>query len=243
MFSETFDLKRYPFDVQRLAIRIISRRPSAELLLLEDYDGGTSLDTTNFMQDNEWSIVKDLFDSTRSVDDLAKTNLRVIASETPPEYEKDAMARPKAKIAFYIARGYGYHLLNTFFPMFMLTLMAISGYVIDPIDAIGDRLAITTTIVLAIVLFQNGVDEKSPCVSYLTFQTKFKIFCCEVPLFLMVVQNFVANKLSAENPDVDWFTILAWIVLVGVLNVSFAIWAVVLAWTRQSPALLDAMPR
>ena len=53
VFSETFNLKKYPFDVQRLSIRLISRRPASELVFIADDDGGTSIDNTNFMEDNE----------------------------------------------------------------------------------------------------------------------------------------------------------------------------------------------
>ena len=98
----------------------------------------------------------------------------------------------------------------------------------DAAEGIGDKLAITTTIVLAIVLFQNGVDANAPKVSYLTFQVKYKIFCCEVPLFLMVVQNCVAAKFP-DNDNVNWYTLIAWAILLAVLNVSFVVWAFILA--------------
>jgi hypothetical protein len=58
VFSETFNLRLYPFDVQRLALRLISRRPRTELQFVADDDGGTNIDPANFMQDNEWSIVR-----------------------------------------------------------------------------------------------------------------------------------------------------------------------------------------
>lgn len=75
------ELLKFPFDVQRLSIRLISRRPSSELLLIPDDDGGTSVDSTNFMEDNEWSILTDLFDSSRG---SLKTNLCVFPTETNP---------------------------------------------------------------------------------------------------------------------------------------------------------------
>lgn len=237
VFSETFNLQKFPFDVQRLSIRLISRRPSSELLLIPDDDGGTSVDSTNFMEDNEWSILTDLFDSSRG---SLKTNLCVFPTETNPEYEKDGEPRSKVKISFYLSRGCGFHILNTFLPMFLLTMMAVASYFIDAVESVGDRLAITTTIVLAIVLFQNGVD--CPKVSYLTFQVKYKIFCCEIPLFLMVLQNCVASKFTSDgSDDVDWYTLIAWVVMFGVLNLSFMIWAMILAFTRGSPESIDEL--
>jgi hypothetical protein len=44
--------------------------------------------------------------------------------------------------------------------------------VVLPGDDVADRLALTFSMVLTVVLFQNGLDAQIPPISYLTFQEK-----------------------------------------------------------------------
>jgi hypothetical protein len=219
-FSETFMLHHYPFDVQRLAIRWISRRPQTELMFVNDPNGGSAIDANNFMQDNEWKLITRIFQSS--------TNLLPVIERTDPWVEKDDQSRSKVKICFCLQRGVFYHIMNTFVPMFLLTAMTGFSYVLDPEEATGDRLALTFTMILTITLFQNGVDEKSPAVAYLTFQNKYKFWCCELMTMLMLIQNAVASVHAKDRlgAKVDEQTFYAWVILFGLVHVCFTVWAV-----------------
>jgi hypothetical protein len=74
--------------------------------------------------------------------------------------------------------------------------------------------------ILAIVLFQNGVDAKSPAVSYLTLQNKFKFWCCELPTVLMLIQNIIAIVYE-DDKRYDDYSFFAWVGFFYLANLMF----------------------
>lgn len=145
----SFDLRRFPFDTQKLAIEIL---PGADESIL-------ALSLSEFSQGRiampEWNLAEEPYEA------------RIDRSIRP--YDADnAPLFSRAVFQINIERNWVYYFWRVILPLLTITVLSWSVLWMDRKD-IGSRLSISFTVLLTIVAFNLIVADALPRIDYLTF--------------------------------------------------------------------------
>ena len=179
--SSDFDLRRFPFDSQRLRMAIESFRYEETAMKFTTRAMTTLRNPSAFLPD--WSIehVGERFDS-----DVANPDARPYS-----QYNYEIQVRRKR----------GYYVWNVFLPLGFITLLAWTVFFISP-DDVSTRTTIAITALLTAIAFSLVVSGTRPRVSYLTYMdavflnTYFLIF---VATTAVIAAHFVIR--STSHPE------------------------------------------
>lgn len=233
-FTEQMNLQNYPFDSQRLCIRLILLRPyqlssksieehrlGEARFRVDDYARPSLCDPFNFAMDNQWNMLT--YNQDRSYRQIRKRASAGISSPwtcvrmgtqlttTHPKFDitpglPNRQVFSKLKISLAIKRRTLHFVYEHILPMFFLTLLSATSFAIEPDSP--DRLMVVTTFVLAVVLFNNGAMTYIPPISYTSWLGAYKLVCCEVPMALMMVQAVSVKAhegLGVKDLDLEEF--------------------------------------
>ncbi len=163
-FASKFQLACFPFDRQELTVAIRSHHPAHTIHLsmprnLLKYPSICRLD--NFVHDDEWMLGK-----------------RVLAYETR-SYTTDTLSVPPQIYASYhfkikIARKWTGYAWDIIVPISCLSLFSTTSLFV-PRTSLGERIAITLSMVLASLAFRSTFMQRIPVVSFLTTMDKIII--------------------------------------------------------------------
>lgn len=202
-------LKNFPVDVQELEIAVTSKIGLDELELVKD----------------EAKVSFIIFDATLTFRDQQKWKLfRLVTTKTEAIYEKNAdkKVRPnkhknmmkivKARKNFkpskivatcYAARRPGFYLMNAFFLVFLITMMALANFSIN-LKLPHFRLQTTYVILLTSISFKWVVNRSLPPISYLTSLDAYQIssicFICLLAVWHAIVG---APRLISTQASLD----------------------------------------
>lgn len=175
--SADFDLRRFPFDRQRLELAVESFRwPVDDLVFFADTEA------TGFAHDfsiPEWKI--------ENVDTRVEASL---ALRSP---------RPFSRIVLEIdvARKWGFYLWKILLPLVVIVALSWSIFWMSD-EAAVNRIRLTATGVLTIVAYQFVVSRDLPHIAYLTLLDKVMIVSFLL-LAITVVESLIVSRFQGND--------------------------------------------
>ncbi len=172
-----FDLRRFPFDRQRLELAVESFRwPADDLVLVAEPEA------TGFSHDfsiPEWRIerVGTRLESSRAL--------------------RSASAFSRIVLEIDVAREWGFYLWKIMLPLVIIVALSWSIFWMTD-ESIAGRTRITATGVLTIVAYQFVVGEDLPRIAYLTLLDKVMILSF-VLLAVTVVQSLIVAQYQQND--------------------------------------------
>ena len=82
--------------------------------------------------------------------------------------------------------------------MCLITLLTFTTFVVE-VDAVGDRLQITLTLLLTSVAFKYYVQQFLPTVSYLTFLDKYILACLIFQFCMAAIHNATSGLITSRE--------------------------------------------
>ncbi|XP_064653033.1 cys-loop ligand-gated ion channel-like isoform X2 [Lineus longissimus] len=182
-FSETLELKDFPLDVQELTLQIVSKRSNDEVELIEDRYRISAVNTTNFLDQDEWTLYKHVENATGDIQS---------------EFTSSKHKHSTIFFTCSVRRNPGYFGWNIFLILFLLVSLMFCSFAIVPTNP-QNRLTVTLTLLLTVVAFKFIVNQDLPAIPYLTYLDIY-IVSCIVLLVLQAIQNAF---ITAFNGDPD----------------------------------------
>jgi hypothetical protein len=171
------DLRRFPFDEQKMQIILEDKELTAEDLRyipLEDESGiDSSIAFTGWNIDG-WTAE-------------AKEHYYPVYNETYSQYV----------FTINISRIVLNSFFKTFLPVLIIMLIVMFSFIMDP-DKIMNRLTVVTSSLVATVMYHVSISNQIPPVGYLNMADKFMIFTYAI-LLAAVIMNVVMLELLEQN--------------------------------------------
>jgi len=127
--------------------------------------------------------------------------------ETLPEESTSGKIRPICKIIMTVRRKPAFHSYNVNMPLLVIQVMTLSSFCIDR-EEVADRLQISVTMMLTAIAFKLQISDEIPHLSYLTL-IGMLVLATFLFIFVIVIQNAVANTIFNEDQDRICFIICA----------------------------------
>jgi len=183
-FYDVMDMKQFPFDRQVLHVVIASEHPLTEMEYVQHPSGKS--DTMLYENLAEWSLY----------------NPRKATLLTPQTYH-DILGDSNVGFQRYILqirveRRYMYFVYNVFSPIFLMSVLSLTTWAINPTIA-GERLAATFTLLLSLIAFKFAIAQHIPLVPYLTYLDSYMCLA-----FLAMVTVAIQNAICAQLPEDPW---------------------------------------
>jgi hypothetical protein len=171
--TETFDLRRFPFDKQNVSL---------------DYFSAFGPDTVNFVLDErkigkfrDFSIAGWSFEGTS----VSKSVRSLELIERP-------VVGFSADLLF--SRHLGFYLWKVFIPLAFIVFMAWTVFWIDPAE-FGTQIGISTSSVITLVAFQLGLVSLLPKIAYTT-EVDVYILGCSGLIFIALGEAIITARLA-----------------------------------------------
>jgi len=193
-FMEPFDLGYYPWDCQRLTVRVaflcrLNGPCPVHIKPISETQGTEGLvDSSRFVFKNVFRLSSTLGlenDVVGAVDEKKK--------ERPNTF-------PAIAVTAFLHRRAEFHFYNLFCPMAAFLFMSFASLSV-PIDEVGDRLELTLTLVLTAAAYKLAVTSVSPEVAYNTLLDYYVLGCGGI-MTLLVVVNSIVGGIAAQQVEV-----------------------------------------
>lgn len=173
-----YDLRKFPFDRQKLEIHLESFA----------YDNG-SVELS--IRDEDLSLSADLHLAEWRVE---RIQARVETAERP--HSRPAFSR--AVVRLDVARESGFYLLKLWLPLSLIVALSWSVFWMSD-EALVNRVRVAATAFLTVVAYQFAIAGNLPKVSYLTLMDRLMILSFVLIAF-SVLQSMTSDKIRRENP-------------------------------------------
>lgn len=198
VFSQALNLDAFPIDIQALGVEVQSERCP---LVRGD-------------PENSKRLVRLFIDSTASTDapdfppvvvtensiTLANSYMNLLGciacvSTTDRDASKRQNVYSYVRACIVLQRKHHYFVQNLIAPSYVSTLLAMTSFFL-PTDELGDRLALTFTMLLTAAAYKIAAADQIPPVSEVTLMD-YQIHICTGFAFLVASQNVLASRLGA----------------------------------------------
>ncbi|CAH1779688.1 unnamed protein product [Owenia fusiformis] len=216
MFMETLELREFPFDIQDLAVTVVSDRIE-EVQIIQDRDEYSSVYRSDFADAQEWYLYSN-----------------VDVEETIAPYGH--RTRSALVVKMKAARRPKYFIWNNFFVTFVITALSFSTFAVIP-KLVQNRLQLSFTLLLTCVAYKFAVSQNLPKIPYLTYLDRYVLFGITTLALICVWHALVT--LFLEHPKVALMDMIVLITLASIFvlfNVTFAIYIYATFKRRQRSA-------
>jgi len=224
-FSEPYELKSFPFDVQALTLKMTSSipcevmqgsGPPKEILSFSELPSATSVvQVSNFGASNTYEL---------------SSRVKCTPGKTSAKQSTTGTVRPTFYMKMKVKRMASTYMWNFILPLFLIVLMTFSAWGIE-VGEVGERLSVSLTMVLTAIAMKLQVSDKLPTIYYTTFIDQYvtaSFFC----IFCVVAQNaligLVEDEEERQTLDGICFQTMLGAFLLG--NFFFMLYA---AWIRR----------
>ncbi|MEM3113272.1 MAG: hypothetical protein QXI33_02500 [Candidatus Pacearchaeota archaeon] len=170
--NSPIDLKRFPFDSQKMQIIIEDKKNTIErLVYVPNFEESGIDDSIAFAGWNidDWNME-------------TKEHYYPVYDET---YSQIIFSIPISKILIN-------SIIKTLLPVIFILLVTLSSFILDT-DKIPTRIAMVSSALVASVMFHVSLSNQIPAVSYLTFADKFMVLT-----YFVLLMSFAFNVLLLE---------------------------------------------
>jgi len=200
-FAELFELFNFPFDRQALTIDVRTKKlphlvhlamPASELEM-------GSFNVESFVHQGSWNLARHIWVwETRSL----PTETRNV----PP------VIYPQLKLRLRVVRKYSQYVNDVMLPQGLLSLMAMTSLLVGR-DSLGERLAITLTMVLSSIAFKTTISSLIPSIAYFTqldrylwynFLFLFLLILADITFMFCDLEFSSRMKGRLEAAGLDW---------------------------------------
>ena len=175
--STGLDLQDFPFDTQRLTIKLASFEYGPEDVV--------------FIEDEA---------TTGRVDDLFVGGWEVLSNSTDPDTDVlsvNTRQHTRLDHTIVVKRNWGYFIWKFVLPLSFIVLMGWSAFWIDP-DAIAPQIGVATASVFSLVAFLIGLRGVLPPVNYLTRIDEL-VISATVLVFLALGEAIITTRLARNG--------------------------------------------
>ncbi len=174
------DLKKFPFDSQKMQIIIEDKTNTIDELIYEKDLEQTGIDDS--IAFTGWNLENWTVD--------IKEHYYPVYDETYSQY---LMTIPISRIMFN-------SVIKTFLPISFIILVMLSSFILDP-DKITTRLGMVGSALVASVMFHVSLSNQIPPVGYLTFADKFMVLTYFVLLLSFALNVFMLEMLERKKSE------------------------------------------
>jgi len=171
-FREQFELQNFPLDAQPLNI-VISSDNYNDVINLYGWDD-ESLVRKEFMVLNEYEM----------------SDIKFCRARTVRKHGHRLCGYPLLYTGVIMERNYGYYVWHMFLPIFLITLMSVTTFVV-PLHLVAERCGVILTLLLTSVAFKFVVGQGLPKISYNTFLDTYVLASFIVLTFIALGVAFV----------------------------------------------------
>ena len=203
------DLRRFPFDVQRLECVVRIPRVHKQLISVVRADPKRSGGPRSLQSGSSWVAGINEFE--------------LAAVEAHVEYSEPGAAnfKPEYRIALSLIRMPNTYLVQVAVPMYLITLFSFASFQIEAADGFESRFNQLLTIILTIVAFKFVVTQKLPTLPYQTdldwFSNILFLFLSLVVLYNMLLPCAADSVDAIDRIGLRIFCLLFVMVSLGVL--------------------------
>jgi hypothetical protein len=194
-FSSRMDLEDFPFDEQTLSIAMESQNETSDQMVFTYRSSkGGSVD----VRGRRILISKDAILG-REIHLPEWTITAAEVSESTHRYYSGTEPYSHLRFDLEIDRRVGYYVWKILSVMMMLVVLSWAVFLIEPGD-IGNRMAVSITLLLAAVAFAYVTGSLIPRISYLTLLDVY-ILGCYLLLFLAPAESMLVYRLNARDKE------------------------------------------
>lgn len=192
-FTSQMDLEDFPFDEQTLSIELESMTEDAnELVFAFRPSKGAAID----IQGRNVTVPTNVI-IPREIHLPEWTITGIEVRESKYLYYEGTKAFSHLRFDLKLARRIGYYVWKIMAVLVILVVLSWGVFLIEPAD-VGNRLAVSITLLLAAVAFAFVTGSLIPRVSYLTLLDLY-VLGCYILLFLAAAESLLVYRMRARE--------------------------------------------
>ncbi|XP_069101954.1 glycine receptor subunit alpha-4-like isoform X2 [Argopecten irradians] len=216
VFTEKMELQDFPFDSQNLSVVLTSDRSVKEVILEEDSEFLSTIDVTNFADEQEWCL-KDYVESDKTT--------KIVNQYT----DQKNVEFPVLRVSCFATRQFMFFVWNIIIIMLIISLLSFATFAIDR-NLPQNRLQLAFTLTLTGVTFRFVANQSLPKIPYLTKLDMFILFSMIFNFLVSVWHAAVSliDDTTAADGRHDFWAFIAFIILYSLFQCIFII--IVFVW-------------
>lgn len=242
-FKTIFDLRKFPYDNQRLQIHIVSKWSDTVVQFKESRFRPGRLSCKTFLCEHEWELHKHVIGTEScTADDCtndhslslgvkdasqdAQCRHRMLAANMPPATAKKGIIkktfideRPLTfsvfTFSFIIDRKFSFFISNVVVLLALICLLSLGPFCVAQSET-GDRLSIIFTLLLTAVTFKFVVSQSLPKVSYQTLLDMY-VFICIVYIFFVSLIIGMTTRVKFFQVREQYTVVLIFVVWLSII--------------------------
>jgi len=188
-FTCAFDLKKFPFDRQHLAVRVTTMWDERRVQFLKsETEPVRSITEDSNLQDYRLTTARIVDQNTPWQSDL------LCPCRSDPGTSTSLCRYNSAYLIHTVQRYPGYYLFNLYLPTFLISTFALSVFAFTA-DQFDGRSNIIVTVLLTVVAFKQSIKQQVPILPYITYVDRYIL----AGLGLVVVVAIETAALSAAS--------------------------------------------
>jgi Neurotransmitter-gated ion-channel ligand binding domain/Neurotransmitter-gated ion-channel transmembrane region len=169
VLSTKFQLRRFPFDTQQLAI------------IMHPFISSSHLVSFSLNDHKTWmSSELDTYSS------LAQWRLETVRPELGQARMYDGSESPEIRFMIQVERRSHFYVWKVFLPLILMVFLSWAVFWIEPID-LTNQVTVAVTTILTVIAFAFAISATMPRVPYLTYIDAF-FLQCYIFVFLAIVE-------------------------------------------------------
>ncbi len=189
-FSNPLNLRSFPFDHQKLSVRVVATLLTHDEIKFVDSDKKSLSGISEKLSVPDWKVVH--------------------WSAKPKAWElvRGGLSRPGFEFQFVAQRHVSYFILKVFIPLIMIVMMSWVVFWLEPSQA-GTQISVAVTSMLTLIAYRFLLGTLLPPVSYMTRMDYF-ILGSTALVFAAFIESVITVRLAAGNRAtianrIDWY--------------------------------------
>lgn len=178
-FSQTFDLRNFPLDLQELCVSISTFRTPQEIKLTVSQEKLSSINVSTFTQTHEWNL-----------------HQAVCNSENIEQSDYSVDHHCTIDMSVCVTRKPNYYYWNSFLLIFIITMICLCCFSFR-CDISSNRLIVGITVLLTLITFKWTLTKHLPSISYLTNLDQYSL----MNIFFVFATCVYHSVLGALTPE------------------------------------------
>jgi hypothetical protein len=208
-FSQTFDLRNFPFDQQELFINISTYHNLSSIKLVQNKEKLSLIELSSFTQTHEWNLSSSLG-----------------TCETIKQNDLSSETHSCIDFTICVTRKPVYYLWNSFLLIFIITTICLCCFSIR-CDIAANRLIVGITVFLTLITFKWSLSKNQPSISYLTCLDQYTLSNIFIVFLNCIYYSIMGSITSANCPlpynKIDFYAFISSFCLFFLLSGSFVI--------------------
>jgi hypothetical protein len=178
----SYDLRRFPFDRQKLLVVVSDAQYSADQLSYAERPSVSDIESEVRSEVSGWRVASEV--------EYSRNTRRFSGEEGSPPYDY-------ATFSVSVERRAAFHVTKYFLPLFVVVIIGLCVFWIDPQD-LNTQVSIGVTCLLAAIALQFAESGNLPAVSYLTLADRVYV-ACYLTIAVTLVESIYAHSLVRKG--------------------------------------------